>query len=762
MTKHIKKVAGISRREVLVGSAAGAGLVIGYSVLPNAVDSASKAIAAGNWDHQQYLTMDTDGKAYVYVTKCEIGQHVGTALAQAVAEELEINWDDVNVIYPDSHAKWGLMITGGSWSVNWTFDRNSRIGASARIALVEAGAKMMGASTSDCYAKNSAVHTNSGKSVTYKDILSKNTIDRTFSEEEMKAIKLKSFGEYDVVGKSKVPFDLPSKLDGSAKYGIDVFVPNMVYGIPLINPTRYGAIPKSVDETAAKKIDGYVGAYVNKEGFTRVNTGYVVALGETYWAAEKAAKALKVEWDLGPNKNISSKDIRDESIKLQKDPSSGFLWVLEGDTDKAMKTASNKHTAVYETSIAYHGTLEPMNCTAYEKDGIMHLHGGHQSFTFAVGNTAAALGIEADKIVCHQYYAGGGFGRRTEPDNHVLAAQTTKFIGRPVKLMYSREQDMMFDFHRTPTYQIIEGGEEFGRLTSMKHDVVAGWSTRRAAPGFMPDSVDKKGKVDQFSTNGSDHWYDMPNHQVRSIPNDLSDKALPVGFLRAVAPGWTFWAVESYMDEMAKKAGRDPLAFRLDHLTAQGKNAGTPPNTVGGAHRLRNALLVAAGRAGYGVKPLGKNVGMGMAAVSSQERGSPTWTACVAEVEVNPQSGDVVVKKVTISMDVGTAVNPEGVKKQIEGSALYGISLAMYEELTMKNGSIEQANFDTWTPMRLNQTPEIETVLIQNGHYPAGTGEPATTVVAPAIANAIDNAVGARVRSLPITPEKIKSAMREA
>jgi len=153
---------------------------------------------------------------------------------------------------------------------------------------------------------------------------------------------------------------------------------------------------------------------------------------------------------------------------------------------------------------------------------------------------------------------------------------------------------------------------------------------------------------------------------------------------------------------------------------------------------------------------------MGMAAVSSQERGSPTWTACVAEVEVNPQSGDVVVKKVTISMDVGTAVNPEGVKKQIEGSALYGISLAMYEELTMKNGSVEQANFDTWTPMRLNQTPEIETVLIQNGHYPAGTGEPATTVVAPAIANAIDNAVGARVRSLPITPEKIKSAMREA
>ena len=758
----MKKIGNLSRRQVLVGSAAGAGLVIGYSVLPHAVDSASKAIAAGNWDHQQYLTMDADGKAYVYVTKCEIGQHVGTALAQAVAEELEINWEDVNVIYPDSHAKWGLMITGGSWSVNWTFDRNSRIGASARIALIEAGAKMLGTSANNCSAKNSTVTSNDGRSVTYKEILSKNTIDRTFSEEEMKAIKLKSFGEYSVVGQSKLPFDLPGKIDGSAKYGSDVFVPNMVYGIPVPNPVRWGAVPNNVDETAAKQIDGYVGAYVEKNGFARINTGYVVALGETVWAAMNAAKALKIDWDLGENKNVSSEDIRNESIKLQQDPSSGFLWVLEGDTDDAMKNASTKHSAVYETSIAYHGCHEPMNCTAYEKDGIWHLHGGNQWFSMAAPTAAAALGVEADKVVCHQYLAGTGFGRRTEPDNFVLAAQTSKFIGRPVKLLFTREQDMQFDFHRTPTYQVVEGGVEFGRMTAMNHDVVAGWSTKRAAPGFMPDSVDKKGKVDQFSTNGSDHWYDIPNHKVRSINNELSDKALPVGFLRAVAPSWTFWAVESFMDEMAKKAGEDPLAFRIAHLTAAGKNAGSPPNSVGGANRLKNALLVAAGRAGYGVKPLAKNEGMGIACVSSQERGSPTWTACVAEVKVDPASGDLTVKKVTVAMDVGTAVNPEGVKKQIEGSTLHGISLALYEDMTMKNGSIEQSNYDTWTPMRLDQAPEVETIIIQNGHYPAGTGEPATTVVAPAIANAIENAVGARVRSIPMTPEKIKGALREA
>ena len=762
MTKHMKKVGNLSRRQVLVGSAAGAGLVVGYSILPHAVDSASKAIAAGNWDHQQYLSMDSEGKAYVYVTKTEIGQHVGTALAQVVAEELEINWDDVNVIYPDSHAKWGLMITGGSWSVNWTFDRNSRIGASARIALIEAGSKMMKATPHNCYAKNSRVFTADGRSVSYKEILTKNTIDRTFSEEEMKAIKLKSFGEYSVIGQSKLPFDLPGKIDGSAKYGSDVFVPNMVYGIPVPNPVRWGAIPDSVDESAAKQIDGYVGAYVEKNGFARINTGYVVALGETIWAAMNAAKALKIKWDLGENKNVSSEDIRNESVRLQQDPSAGFLWVLEGDTDEAMSNAATKHSAVYETAIAYHGCHEPMNCTAYEKDGIWHLHGGNQWMSMAQPTAAAALGVEADKVVCHQYLAGTGFGRKTEPDYFVLAAQTAKYAGRPVKLLFTREQDMQFDFHRTPTYQAVEGGVEFGRMTAMNHDVVAGWSTKRAAPGFMPDSVDKKGKVDQFSTNGSDHWYDIPNHKVRSINNELSDRALPVGFLRAVAPSWTFWAVESFMDEMAKKAGEDPLAFRIAHLTAAGKNAGSPPNSVGGANRLKNALIVAAGRAGYGVKPLGENEGMGIACVSSQERGSPTWTACVAEVKVDPKSGDLTIKKVTIAMDVGTAVNPEGVKKQIEGSTLHGISLALYEDMTMKNGSIEQSNYDTWTPMRLDQAPEIETIIIQNGHYPAGTGEPATTVVAPAIANAIDNAVGARVRSIPMTPEKIKSALREA
>ncbi len=765
MTDHVKNMDGITRREMLVGTAAvGTGLVVGYSVLPNAVGSAREAIAAGSYNPSLFLTMEPNGIATVHITKTELGQHVGTALAQAVAEELEIDWNDVRIDYPDSHEKWGLMITGGSWSVNWTFDRNSRIGASARIALVEAGAKMLGVPASECSAKNSVVsHAGSNSSMSYSDILSRTTIDRTFTEEETKAIQLKKFGEYSLVGTSVPALDIPEKVNGTARYGIDVFVPNMVYGRIVPWPTRFGAVPKKVDDSAAKTIDGYVGVYVAREDKTAVNTSYVIALGETYWAAEKAAAAMKVDWDKGPNQKVSSDSILKHARDAQKDPSSGFTWVLEGDVDGGMKNAATTHKAEYTTALAYHGLMEPMNCVAMEKDGVWHLFTACQWAGRCTGMTATALGVEPANVVHHQQYAGTGFGRRLEPDAMIPAALAAQHIGRPVKLIFTRELDMQFDFHRSVTHQVCEGGVNAGgQMDTMKHDVCSGWATERMAPGFLAESVDKKGKIDQFSTNGSDHWYNIPNHYVRSISNDLADSATPAGQLRSVAPAWTFWAVESFIDEMARKVGKDPLDFRLDHLAAVGKNVGEPPNTVGGANRLRNALLVATGRAGYGVKPLGDNVGMGISCVSSQERGSPTWTACVAEVHVDPKTGEVTPQKVTIAMDIGTAVNPDGALAQIEGSTLYGLSIALYDDITMKNGSIEQTNFDTWMPMRINQAPELDVVIIQNGHYPAGTGEPAVTVIGPAVANAVHSASGARVRSLPITPEKVKAAMRES
>ena len=613
----------------------------------------------------------------------------------------------------------------------------------------------------ECYAERSKVVHNDGNSIAYSEILNRTTIDRVFSEEELKAIELKKFGEYKIVGKSLPALDIPTKINGTARYGIDVFVPNMVYGRIVPWPTRFGAKPRNVDDSAAKSIDGYIDVFVAKNDDTGVNTSYVIAIGETYWAAEKAIKVIKVDWDNGPNEDINSESLRKFAVEAQKNEKSGLSYLKEGNFENAIKVVDIKHKAIYETSTAYHGIMEPMNCVAMEKDGIWHLFNASQWQTRMTHMVAYAVGVEDTKVVHHQCYAGGGFGRRLEPDVAIAASVTAKYVGRPVKLIYSREDDMMYDFHRSYTYQVIEGGLKNKKISAIKHDVCAGWSLQRAAPGWMQDSVDKKGKVDRTATEGSNHWYDIPNQHVRAIQNNLVDRAVPPGFLRAVAPAWTFFAVESYFDEIAKKSKQDPLLFRLAHLVAEGKNKGGSKTTIGGSKRLRNVLLVATGRAGYGVKILKKNEGMGIACISSQTRKAPSWTACVAEVKVNSVTGEVKVKKISIAMDLGTVINPDGAIAQIEGSVLYGLSLALYENITVKNGSIEQTNFDTWTPIRLNQAPEIEVILIQNGHYPVGAGEPAVTVIAPAIANAIHDAVGARVRSLPITPELVKRELRE-
>ena len=763
MTKFDKNLKGITRREMLVGSAvAGTGLVVGYSGLSGVTGGAREALAAGTFDHQVFLTMDASGIATVHITKAEIGQHVGTALAQSVAEELEVDWNDVRIDYPDTAEKWGFMITGGSWSVNWTFDRNSRIGASARIALVETGARLLGVPAAQCSASNSVVTDSvSGATKTYSQILSTTTIDRTFSEDEMKALTLKKFGEYKIVGKSIPALDIPDKLTGVARYGIDVFVPNMVYGRLITQPTRYGAVPLSADDSAAKSIDGYVGVKVLPGDLRGFNTGYVVAFGETYWAAEKAAAVIKVKWDKGPHANVSSDDMTQSSRDIIADDSKGFAWVIEGDTEAALKSADNIVEAEYQTSTGYHGMMEPMNMVAMETNGVWHLYTGTQWPSNMRDSAAAILEVDAKNVVVHQQYCGTGFGRRNEMDIAIVAL-AARAIGRPVKLCYTREQDIGFDFHQSQSVQRVKGSVKDGKINAMHHDVVTGWALERAAPGFMAESVDKKGKVDQFAINGADHWYDIPNHYVRTANNYVIAKASPSGFLRAVAPNWTWWANECFVDECAHQAGIDPLEMRLNMFKASGKNAGSAPNSIGGVNRLRNVLLVAAGKAGYGVKPMQENTAQGIAAVASQERGSPSWTAAIVDVHVDPSSGQPTVSKIVIAMDVGTAVNPDGVVAQIQGSALYGLSRVLYEDITMKNGAIEQGNFDTWTPLRINQAPEMDITIVQNGHYPAGAGEPATTVIGPAVANAIFNATGARVRSWPITAEKVKAAMRGA
>jgi len=745
----------------LVGTvAAGAGLTFGFSLLPRIMGSAGEALAAGNFSPTVWYTIDRGGIVTVHVTKSEMGQHIGTAFAQAVAEELEADWKDMRIDYPDPAEKWGLMVTGGSWSVNTTFTTLAQCGAAGRMALIDAGAKMLDVAAADCHAADSHVIAKSGKSVSYAEIVSKGKVDKTYSPEELKDIPLKKTSDYKIVGKPIHALDIPAKTNGTAKYGMDMFVPGMVYAKIARPPVRYGAKATAVDDSDAKKVAGYR-QFVQVDDPTMTAIGYVIAIADNYPAAMAAAHALKITWDLGPNKDISSDGLLKHAQELTDDPSKGLSFWNYGDAAGALAAAEIKHDAVYITPLAVHAPMEPMNCVAFQSDGIWHIYSGSQFQTRSGPLVAAAVGAKPNEVLIHQVYLGGGFGRRLEADAMVPAALASKAIGKPVKLIYSREEDTKNDFFRTLTYQKLEGGvDKSGKLAALSQSVCSAWATKRwGIEAFMSDSTDKKGKLDAFSVNGADSWYTIPNHHVRAIENDLAQNATPSGQFRSVAPAWTFWAVESFIDEMAHKAGKDPVAFRLAMLDASGINAGSAPNSIGGAKRISDVIKVAVEKSGYGKKQLPKGHGMGLAAVSSQERTSPTWTAGVAEVSVDGD-GVVTLHKMTIAIDVGTTVNPDGVRAQCEGATLWGISLALYEQASMKNGEIEQANFDTYTPLRMSQVPELDIHIVASGLPPAGVGEPAVTVVAPAIANAVFNAVGARVRTLPLTQERVKAAMK--
>lgn len=758
MNKHLKvnSSTDLSRRSFIVGTSA-AGLALGFASVPG-----SSALAApAAFDPSVWYSIAPDGLVTVTCGKADMGQHIASTMAQLVAEELGASWKDMRVQLASNDPKYndpvlGAQITGGSWSTMMNFDAMSRAGAAGRIALTEAAAGIMGVPAGELVVRDSTIsHPKSKKSLTFAEIVKSGKATKKFSADELKALKLKTPDQYTLVGQSIPQIDIPSKTNGTAKYGIDTFLPGMVYGKIVMPPVRYGATVKSVDDSAAKKVPGFIKA-VTLDDKTGTTTGWVVAVANSYANAKKAADALKVTYDNGPNAKVSSESLLAEAKRLQADSASGLFFVKNGDTAEALGKASKVMEAEYTTNINIHAPMEPMNATAELKGDIWHVYTGNQFATRSGAIAAGALGVDPKFIVMHQAWLGGGFGRRLDGDMLIPAVLAAKAVGKPVKVIYSREDDTTMDFSRPLTFQKIKAGlDDSGKLVAFNHDVVSAWPTKRwGIPAFLSPDVEKKGALDAFTVNGADFFYTVPNHNVRAIINELAQSATPSGQLRSVAPGWTFWAVESMLDELAVAAGKDPAQFRIDMLDGAGANAG-------GAQRLRNTLLAAMGLAGYGTKKLPKGEGMGVACVSSQERATASWTACVAHVAVN-DSGEVKVKKLTVATDVGTQVNPDGIRAQVEGAALWGMSLALFEKATMKDGAIEQTNFDTYTPMRMSQVPEVAIAVIANGEPATGVGEPAVTVVAPALANAIHNAVGARVRSLPITADAVKAGMKKA
>ena len=741
--------AALSRRGFLITLTA-AGAAMGFASAADAA-GAPAGLAPTIW-----YSIGRDGIITVNVIRAELGQHVGTAIARIVADELEADWSKIRIVTVDSDAKWGLMVTGGSWSVWQSYPIYSQAGAAGRTVLIEEGAKLLGVSPGACVARSGAIH--AGKaSVSYGDIVTRGNVARSFTPEQLAKMPIKAAAERKLIGKPAHARDIPGKTNGQGVYGLDATVPGMVYARPKLPPTRTDSVVVSIDDSAAKAVPGYLKTLALTDPSGTV-PGWVVVLGSSFVAASRATDLVKVVWTTGPAAKVSEADLQKRAADLIADPKAGGLAVEDPGVDAAFASAKSKLEATYTTATALHFQMEPVNALAFEKDGVFEIHTGNQWQSLVLPWLAKALARPENTIVMKSYLLGGGFGRRLNGDYAVAAALAAKAAGKPVKLVFTRADDSLFDSPRSPSVQVVRMAfGEAGRVTAMEHTAAAGWPTLAMAPFFMPKGANGVA-YDPFSINGADHWYTVGAQRVRAVNNDLANATFRPGWLRSVGPGWTNWALESFMDEAAHSVGADPLAFRLKLLDAAGRNAGSGPTATGGAHRQAAVLSKVAAKAGWG-KPLPKNTGIGLATTFGQERDMPTWVACAARVRVDPKSGVVKVEKLDLVVDCGTVVNPDGALSQVQGASLWGMSLALFEGTEFQNGQVRDTNLGTYKPLRMADVPDLDIEFLPSTEPPVGLGEPATTVVGPAIGNAIFSAVGARVRDLPIRPAAVLKAM---
>jgi len=750
-----RPAARLTRRGFLIG-AAGAGITLAFLPDGHAAPEPDAAAANGLFAPTIWYDIDVDGIVTVNIAEAEMGQHVGTALARIVADELEADWSQVRLRYVDSDPKWGLMVTGGTWSVWQNFLPLSRAGAAGRKALIDAGAGLLGTAPDRCSARNGQVRAGD-RSIGYGEIVRQGGLSRTYTADELEAIPIKPAAERRLIGTESRALDVPAKTTGAARYGIDARVDGMLYGRPLVPPTRYGAVVNGIDDSAARDVPGYVKTITLNDPSGTV-PGWAVVLADSYGAALAASKQVTVNWTPGKTAGVGEADLLAEGRRLVNAAEGGSMVVDDDGVGTAFDSAADTLEAEYTTATALHFQMEPLNALAYQaEDGRWEIHTGNQWQSLILPVLAEALEVPESQIVMRTYLLGGGFGRRLNGDYAVPAALAAQAEGRPVKLVWTREDDARFDSVRSPSVQRLRMAfDGDGNVTGMEHHAAAGWPTQVMAPGFMPKGENGE-PYDPFAIQGAVHWYAIP-HRLRAISNPLANDTFRPGWLRSVGAGWVNWALESFIDEAARSRGIDPVAFRLARLVAEGKYAGSAPNAVGGASRQANVLRRLQDRlADEG--PLPADTGLGIATTYGQERAMPTWTACAARVRFDRDSGKVTCEKLILVIDCGTVVHPDGALAQAEGAALWGLSLALHEGTTFEAGQVRDTNLDGYTPLRMADVPELDIELVDSTEIPVGMGEPATTVVGPAIGSAIFDAVEVRVRDLPIRPAAVRAGL---
>jgi isoquinoline 1-oxidoreductase beta subunit len=731
----------LDRREFLKTSAVtGVALLIGFRLDAREADDLAQAQekpVPNPFD--AWVRIAPDNHVTLILGKSEMGQGVITSLPMILADELCVDWKQVSVEQAPTNPKVYDHGTGGSGSVAGSWLPLRRAGAAAREMLITAAATQWNVNRDTCVAQDGGVLHGARKNfLTYGQLVEQAS---KLPVPDLKTVPLKNSQNFSIVGCELPRVDAKSKSSGTAKFGIDTRVPGMMYAVVARCPV-FGGKVKSFDATKAKSVAGVRDVFtidpVAKGAFS---AGGVVVLAENSWAAIQGREALKIVWDEGPHAGESSETLRAQFLENTAKPGKAFR--NEGDADAALAKPAKKIEATYEFPFAPHACMEPMNCTVHIRPEGAEAWVPTQAPQWAQDVIAGVSGLPHEKVVVHTTLMGGGFGRRYQADFVMEAAQVAKVTGKPVMVLWTREDDMQHDFYRPASYHKFSGAiESDGRIAAWKH-----FQTSTAIGAMWSDKGEAGAAEGEFGT-AAFIPYQAANYRVEYT---LAKSGVPRAWWRSVEHSSSGFVVESFIDELATAAGADPLQFRLSQIGDDRSipdftdpKEGKPLNTA----RLKGVLKLVAEKGGWGT-PLPKGTGRGIAGYYSFE----TYTACVAEVSVVDKA--VKVHRLVYAVDCGRPINPEGVRAQVESAAIYGLSAALFDAITIKGGRVEQSNFNDYTMPRIGDTPKIEVHVLHSTQEPTGIGEPGLPVMAPAICNALFTLTGKRIGRLPIRSEDL-------
>ena len=731
----------LDRRDFLKsGAAAGVGLLIGFHL--DARETSNRAEEqekkpANPFD--AWVRITPDNRVTLILGKSEMGQGAMTSLPMILAEELCVDWKQVKVQQAPTNPQVYDHGTGGSGSVAGSWLPLRRAGAAAREMLVTAAATRWSVNRDTCVAKDGGVLHGARKNfLTYGELAGDAA---KLPLPDLKTVPLKNSGEFTIVGRDIPRIDAKEKATGTAKFGIDARVPGMLYAVVARCPA-FGGKVKSFDATEAKGVSGVRDVIaidaVAKGAFT---SGGVVVLADNSWAAMEGRRALKIVWDEGPNASESSETLHKQFLENAAKP--GKIVRNDGDADAVLAGSEKRVEATYEFPFAAHATMEPMNCTVLIRQDGAEAWVPTQAPQWAQDIIAGVSGLPRESVVVHTTLMGGGFGRRYQADFVMEAAQVAKATGKPVMVLWTREDDMQHDFYRPASYHRLQGavGAD-GKLAAWKH-----FQTSTSIAAMWEAKGEENAENSEFGTAVFIPYW-TPNFRVEYT---LAKSGVPRAWWRSVEHSTSGFVVECFVDEMATAAGVDPYEYRLrligdDRQIPDFANPkeGKPLNTA----RQKGVLKLAAEKAAWGT-PLPKGVARGIAGYYSFQ----SYTACVAEVSFKDKV--VKVNRLVYAVDCGRPVNPAGVRAQVESAAIYGLSATLHDAITIGGGRVEQANFNDYKMPRIADTPKTEVYVVGSNEEPTGIGEPGLPVVGAAVSNALYALTGKRVRRLPIRPEDL-------